>query len=98
LTGNVTGNLTGNVTGNVTGNASTSTKTGNASMWLYPENINEINFGGNTSSDNIYFGYRAKDNKPIPTTFIFGGANGTANLRANIVYLGSGTTSYVSST
>jgi hypothetical protein len=83
--GNVIGDVTGNVSGSAgscAGNAATATKTGDASIWLYSENTNEINFGGNSASagDAIYFGYRAKDNKVIPTKFIFGSGTGTADL------------------
>lgn len=53
------------------------------SMKLYAQINNEINFGGTNSSDTIYFGYRAKDSKPIPTNFVFGGYDGSATLKAN---------------
>lgn len=80
------------------GNASTATKTGVASMWTYSENNNELNFGGTNNSSTIYLGYRAKDSKPIPTKFVFGSSTGTADLQTKTVYLGSGTSSYISST
>lgn len=49
------------------------TKVGVSTIWLYPENSNEINFGGtNTSSDTIFFGYRAKDSRVKPSAFVFG--------------------------
>ena len=67
------------------------------SMTVYPSNSNELNFGGSNNSSTIYLGYRAVDSKPIPTKFIFGSITGTAHLQANTVYLGSGTSSYVSS-
>lgn len=51
-------------------------------MTIYPMANNEVNFGGSNNSDTIYFGYRAKDNKPIPTSFVFGGSTGTATLTA----------------
>ena len=47
------------------------TKVGISTIWLYPENINEINFGGRANSK-IYFGYRAKDSRPKPTEYHFG--------------------------
>ena len=50
-------------------------------MTLYAHG-NEINFGGTYNSPTIYFGYRATENKPIPTSFIFGGSTGTATLTA----------------
>lgn len=49
-------------------------------MTLYAHG-NEINFGGTYNSSTIYFGYKAIENKPIPTSFIFGGS-GTATLTA----------------
>lgn len=86
----------GTITAALNGNALT---VGAASVRLYPENNNEINFGGSSAGSNvIYFGYRAKDSKAIPSKFIFGGSTGTSNLQANTVYLGSGTTNYINST
>ena len=67
-------------------------------MTFYPEKSNEINFGGTNNSTTIYIGYRATDSRPVPTKFIFGSSGGTASLQCNTVYLGSGTSSYVSST
>lgn len=51
-------------------------------MTVYSMQNNEVNFGGSNSSATIYFGYRAKDSKPIPSDFIFGGSTGTATLTA----------------
>lgn len=49
------------------------TKVGVSTIWLYPENNNEINFGGtHTDSSKIYFGYNSKDNRPRPTEYHFG--------------------------
>ena len=48
------------------------TKVGVTSIWLYPENNNEINFGGTNASTTIFFGYRAKDSRAKPTVFVFG--------------------------
>ena len=49
------------------------TKVGVSTIWLYPENNNEINFGGTyTASSNIYFGHNSKDNRPRPTEYHFG--------------------------
>lgn len=49
------------------------TKVGISAIWLYPENSNEINFGGTyTAGSNIYFGYNSKDNRPRPTEYHFG--------------------------
>lgn len=49
------------------------TKVGVSAIWLYPENNNEINFGGTyTASSNIYFGCNSKDNRPRPTEYHFG--------------------------
>lgn len=51
-------------------------------MTIYSMANNEVNFGGSNNSATIYFGYRAKDSKPIPTSFVFGGSTGTATLTA----------------
>lgn len=48
------------------------TKVGVSTIWLYPENNNEINFGGTNTSSTIFFGYRAKDSRVKPTAFVFG--------------------------
>lgn len=83
FTGDLIGYVTGNVTGNVNGNASTATKSGSGGgIWLYPENGNEVNFGGTSADSAVYFGYRTKDNKPIPTIFIFGSSTGTSQIKA----------------
>ena len=56
---------------------------GDATMKIYPSNLNEINFGGNNDASVIYFGYRGKDSKPIPTTYVFGNTNeGSATVKA----------------
>lgn len=75
--------------GNLSGNASTASVASEASvlrtdesMKLYAQYNNEINFGGNSTSSTIYFGYRAADSKPIPTNFVFGGNTGTATITA----------------
>ena len=51
------------------------TKVGVSTIWLYPENDNEINFGGTNTSSTIFFGYRAKDSRVKPTAFVFGNNN-----------------------
>lgn len=51
-------------------------------MTVYSMQNNEVNFGGSNNSATIYFGYRAKDSKPIPSNFVFGGSTGTATLTA----------------
>ena len=79
-------------------NAATASKVGASTSWLYFHNSNELNFGGSNTSTTIYFGYRAVDSRAIPAKFIFGGSTGSADLQAKTVYLGSGTTSYISST
>ena len=68
--------------GTCTGNAATATKVGNSNIWVYPENSNEINFGGANNGKNIYIGYRGKDSREIPEKFIFGGDAGTASIKA----------------
>jgi hypothetical protein len=70
-------------TGNLNGNAtSASYITSDNTMKVYAQYNNEVNFGGTFSSPNIYFGYRAVDSKPIPSTFYFGGSTGTATVVA----------------
>lgn len=51
------------------------TKVGISTIWLYPENNHEINFGGTNTSSTIFFGYRAKDSRVKPTAFVFGNNN-----------------------
>lgn len=47
--------------------------TGDGDVNLIPGNSNEINFGGNyTANSSIYFGYRQKDSRPVPTHYYFG--------------------------
>lgn len=48
------------------------TKVGVSTIWLYPENDNEINFGGTDTQPTIFFGYRARDSRAKPTAFVFG--------------------------
>ena len=56
---------------------------GDGTMTIVAHKNNEVNFGGsNSDGTNIYFGYRAVDNKPIPSTFVFGGSNGSASIKA----------------
>jgi hypothetical protein len=57
-------------------------------MKVYAEFNNEINFGGTNPSNTIYFGYRKKDSKEIPSIFIFGSDTGTANIQANAGWFG----------
>lgn len=57
---------------------------GDGSMMVVPNNNNEVNFGGTSSSNTIYFGYRAVGSKPIPATYVFG--NGSATIKAGAVY------------
>lgn len=57
-------------------------------MKVYAEVNNEINFGGTNPSNRIYFGYRKKDSKEIPSIFVFGSGTGTANIQANAGWFG----------
>ena len=52
--------------------------TGDGDVNLIPGHSNELNFGGNyTSNSSIYFGFRQKDSRPVPTHYYFGeGGNG----------------------
>ncbi len=58
-------------------------------MKVYAEFNNEINFGGTNKSGIVYFGYRKKDSKEIPSIFIFGSNTGTAEIRANTGWFGN---------
>ena len=53
---------------------------GGEGIKVYATNSNEINFGGTSSSTDIYFGYRSMDSRPTPTTYNFG--KGTATIQA----------------
>ena len=53
---------------------------------------NELNFGGSDGSSTIYFGYRARGSKGIPTSFIFGGSSGSASVTCARVYSNGGVT------
>lgn len=76
-----------------TGNAASSTIAralgADDSMKVYGQSSNEVNFGGTNNSSTIYMGYRAKDSKPIPTQFIFGGSTGTASVKAGSYIAGN---------
>lgn len=65
------------------------------SMKLYANHSNEVNFGGTNNSSTIFFGYRATDSKPIPTSFIFGSDTGTASITANKFIKKGSSASYV---
>ena len=55
---------------------------GDGTNKMYVENSNEVNFGGTYGSHFCFFGYRAKDSKAIPETFVFGGEYGSSKLKA----------------
>ncbi len=74
----------GNATSATT--ATHATTSGDGTVKIYGEINNEVNFGGSNSSDTIYFGYRAKDSRAIPSTFVFGGSSGTATIKAGAVW------------
>ena len=54
---------------------------------------NEVNFGGTSNSNVIYFSYRAEGNKPIISNFIFGSSTGTATVQAAGFKINGGTNS-----
>jgi hypothetical protein len=56
------------------------------------ERNNELNFGGSDGSSTIYFGYRARGYKGIPTSFVFGGGSGSATITCAKVYSNGGVT------
>ena len=67
--------------GNVTGKyfSGYTNSVGGEGFKIYPENSNEINFGGIGSGPEIIFGKSSKDNRSIPIVYKFG-ANGDASL------------------
>lgn len=69
--------------GNVTGKyfSGYSNSVGGEGFKIYPENSNEINFGGIGASPEIIFGKSSKDNRYAPTIYKFG-ANGDATIQA----------------
>lgn len=68
---------------NSTGNADLAGKLGNGSTCsMYFNNTNEVNFGGSATDSWIFFGYRATDSRPKPTTYVFGSDNGSAIVKA----------------
>ena len=83
--------------GNLEGNADTATTaaclTTDNTMKLYAQYNNEVNFGGTSTSDTIFFGYRKTDSKPIPTTIVFGGNSGDSQVKAKSFIKNGGTAS-----
>lgn len=75
-----------NTTGGVKASGGFTSDSG--TMKVYAEFNNEINFGGTNGSNTVYFGYRKKDSKEIPSIFIFGSGTGTANIQANAGWFG----------
>lgn len=71
--------------GNVTGKSFSgySNSVGGEGFKIYPENSNEINFGGTGSTPIIVFGASSKDSRSVPTTYKFG-ANGDAVLMGGV--------------
>lgn len=68
------------------------TKVGVSTIWVYPENNNEINFGGTyTANSNIYFGYTSKDNRPKPTEYHFGENDASVHGKFFKSYVATGT-------
>lgn len=65
------------------------------SMKLYAQRGDEINFGGTNNSSIVFFGRRSVDSRPIPTEFVFGGYEGTSNLKASKFIKTDSSDSYV---
>lgn len=57
---------------------------------ILPSEGNEINFGGTGTSGTIFFGYRATDGRTIPTAYVFGTGNGTAQLKCSNLFINTG--------
>lgn len=82
--------------GNLTGSASEAkVLCADGTMKLYANHSNEVNFGGSNTSGTIYFGYRATDSKPVPTSFVFGDSTGSATLTSSGFKKKSSSDSYV---
>lgn len=59
-----------------------------SNMNIIPMAGNEINFGGNwTTNGNLYFGYRDYDGRTAPTDYYFGNATANANVHCNSLYI-----------
>lgn len=98
LSGTVVDSYSGTLYTSSVGPISTSVST-DRSITIVPHNNNEINFGGSNTSTTVYIGHRKIDNKPTPTSFIFGNSgaatltgsgfikNGSSN---NYILLGGG--------
>ena len=56
---------------NFNGLCAKATKVGANTIWLYPENNNQINIGGTGSGANIFIGATKKDNRTQPTDYWF---------------------------
>lgn len=63
-------------------------RTGDSSCTIEARNGNEVNFGGSGEASSIYFGFRkGKGNKPVPTSFVFGGASSVyTDITAGLIY------------
>lgn len=78
--------------------ANTADKVGDGTNYIYCTS-NEVNFGGSYNSDTIEFGSTAKDSKPKPAAYKFGGSNASAIVYCSNIYtpnisstvIGSGT-------
>jgi len=60
------------------GKSETAGRVGDGSLYLYCSGGDEVNFGGSTNTDTIYFGFRATDSKPFITNYKFGGSSVSA--------------------
>lgn len=79
------GNLSGTASSASSASVATEARVlcADGTMKLYANYSNEINFGGTNTSGTIYFGYRATDSKPVPTSFVFGDSTGSATLTSS---------------
>lgn len=53
---------------------------------LLAHHSNELNFGGTSDSDTIFFGYRAAGSRPQPVKYVFGTGSGTAGVWGGSFY------------
>lgn len=83
LTGNLICNGNVTATGNVTAKyfSGYANAVGGDGFKIYPENTNQINFGGVSSDPTVVFGAASRDGRSVPTTYKFG-TNGDATIQA----------------
>lgn len=60
---------------------------GDSTIRFIPMNNDELNFGGDSQSTVIYFGFRSSEGRPVPTEYRFhSGSDAYGDLKAGILY------------